>query len=208
LSRTPFSTSIRGVPGDNPRVEEVLGAVERANVQAEPDVAAVHAAHGEYVWLTLQRFGVAGADLEDAFQEVFIVVQRKLELFDHSCELTTWLYGICRRVAAATRRRAHRRREHPVEAGSEDVEDPALNPEEAAAVRQADALLARALDAMDLDLRAALVMFELDGLSCAQIATLSGVAIGTVYARLHAARKELARALERMNAGDARRGLR
>jgi RNA polymerase sigma-70 factor (ECF subfamily) len=189
-------------------VEEVLGAVARVEAPLVLDFAAVHVAHGDYVWLTLQRFGVPEADLDDGFQDVFIVVHRKLHLFDDSCELTTWLYGICRRVAAARRRRAYVRREHPVAGIPEDVQDPGSSPEEATAVREADVQLARALDAMDLDRRATFVMFEIDGLSCDQIAVLSGVALGTVYARLHAARKELAQVFERIHAAEARRGLR
>ncbi len=38
--------------------------------------------------------GVAQPSVDDAVQEVFLVVQRKLELFDGACELRTWLYAI------------------------------------------------------------------------------------------------------------------
>jgi RNA polymerase sigma-70 factor (ECF subfamily) len=43
--------------------------------------------------------------------------------------------------------------------------------------------------------RITLLMAEVEGLSCAEIAAALGVPIGTVWTRLHAARRELRRAL-------------
>ncbi len=59
---------------------------------------------------------------------------------------------------------------------------------------------------MDLDRRAVFVMFEIEEMPCAEIAALIGVPVGTVYSRLYAARKELAKLLEREQASAARRG--
>ena len=64
-------------------------------------VCSVHDAHADFVWRSLQRLGVRDADLEDMIQEVFIVVHRRLDAFDASSHLTSWLFGICVRVAAA-----------------------------------------------------------------------------------------------------------
>jgi RNA polymerase sigma-70 factor (ECF subfamily) len=44
--------------------------------------------------------------------------------------------------------------------------------------------------------RITLLMAEVEGLSCAEIAAALGVPIGTVWTRLHAARRDLRRALE------------
>jgi RNA polymerase sigma-70 factor (ECF subfamily) len=61
---------------------------------------------------------------------------------------------------------------------------------------------------MDLEKRAVFVMFEIEQMPCAEIATLLDVPVGTVYSRLHAARKsfeaELAR-IERVADGKASR---
>ena len=51
----------------------------------------------------------------------------------------------------------------------------------------------RALAALDEDKRAVFVMFELEELSCVEIASMIGVPVGTVYSRLHAARAAFAR---------------
>ncbi len=139
-------------------------------------------------------------------QEVFVVVHQRLHTFDTSTELPAWLFGICRRVAAAHRRRAHVRRELPTEFAGETLADAGLNPEQSAEKRQARARLDAILDEIDPEKRAVFVMFEIDELPCETIAEALGVPVGTVYSRLHAARKEFQKALARSNARATRGG--
>lgn len=158
--------------------------------------SAVHDQHADLVWATLQRFGVPPEDLEDAFQDVFIVVHQRLADFDGGARLSSWLFEICRRVASTHRRRAKKRRERTCETPSEDLVDGASGPERLAEERQAREQLARILDAMDPDRRAFFVMFEIEEMPCDEIASLAGIPVGTVYSRLHAARREFSRLLE------------
>lgn len=176
---------------------------ERTDTRAPPlDVNAIHAAHVDFVWRTLQRFGVRDADLEDALQEVFVVVFQRLHTYDPAVRVTTWLHGIARRVAIAWRRRAYIRRERTVEGLPEPRAAEEGNPESVASEREARARLAAILDTLDPDRRAVFVMFEIDGVPCDEIAALMGVPVGTVYSRLHAARKDFERALARWRARD------
>lgn len=161
------------------------------------DVTAIHAAHADFVWTTLQRFGVRDADLEDALQEVFVVVHRRLDSWDRTSKITTWLFGVAMRVAAAFRRKAHVRRERATEDAGELEIDHGLSPEEAAARIEARATLESILDTLDLERRAVFVMFEVEEMSCEEIAATIGVPVGTVYSRLHKARKEFAAAVEK-----------
>ncbi len=96
---------------------------------ASLDVTSIHAAHAGFVWLLLQRFGVRERDLEDALQEVFVVVHQRLHTYDPRCRVTSWLYGIAQRVAIAWRRKAHVRREHAVEVVPEPAHSDARTPE-------------------------------------------------------------------------------
>lgn len=178
--------------------EVMLAAVQATPARASLDVRAVHDAHSDFVWATLYRMGVREADLPDMLQEVFVVVHRRLGSFDHSSKLTSWLYGICRKVAAAHRRRPHVRREYlmdemPHEAGGATSEDELE-------ARQAQGTLERVLRAMHVDRRTTFVMYEIDGLSGEAIAELVDVPVGTVYSRLHAARREFKEALAAMDA--------
>jgi RNA polymerase sigma-70 factor (ECF subfamily) len=174
---------------------------ERQPAALPLDVGAIHEQYSDFVWLTLQRFGVRDADAEDMLQEVFVVVHRRLDSFDVSGRMTTWLFGICMRVAAAYRRRAFRRHEKPMAEVPEQVAPEEQGPERAAATRQAQERLQAALDCMDLEKRAIFVMFELDEVPCDAIAEMLSIPIGTVYSRLHAARKDFQEALARVQAG-------
>jgi RNA polymerase sigma-70 factor (ECF subfamily) len=167
------------------------------------DIHSIHEEHADFVWRTLQRMGVRQADVEDQMQEVFVVVHNRLQSFDASSRMTTWLFGICIRVAAAYRRRAHRRREEVVADVPEQEPPGEGGPEDAAMVRQARARLLAILDLMDLEKRAVFVMFELDEMSCEAIAELLDVPVGTVYSRLNAARKDFQAALKRFTAREA-----
>lgn len=163
------------------------------------DTALVHSQHADFVWKTLQRFHVQPSDLEDVFQEVFVVVHRKLASYDGDARLTTWLYGICRRVAADHRRRAFRRREEPrAEVASGDAH--AATPEDDVARREAERMLDAVLETLSLDQRAVLTMFEIEGMPCAEIAALMDLPVGTVHSRLHHARKAFEDALRRQHA--------
>ncbi len=176
--------------------------VDGAQVGAAPevDVTRVVLDHGRFVWLTLQRFGVRGTDLEDVTQEVFLVVHQRIHTWEGAGRITSWLYGICLKVAAAHRRRAWVRREVVTDEGPEAVDDDAVSPEQSAARRQARARLDEILDGMSLERRAVFVMFEVDAMSCDEIAATIGAPLGTVYSRLHAARQEFEQGLRRMQA--------
>lgn len=166
------------------------------------DVADVYRAHAPFVWTSLQRLGVRPSDLDDVLQEVFVVVHKRSESFDGSSKMTTWLFGICMRVASGYRRRSFRRREEFVEEPHEHAVA-TDSPESDLASRESRRRLEELLDELDLDKRAVFVMFEIDEVPCEEIAQIFGVPVGTIYSRLHAARKDFQKALARMHARDA-----
>ncbi len=178
---------------------------DTAPVRARLTVAEVHARHGEFVWKVLYRMGVRAPHLEDVYQEVFLVVHRRLDSYAGQCALTTWLFEVCFRVAAGYRRRAHFRREQLVADAALVSHAPATTstPEREVQKRQAADRLQGLLGTLNLEQRAVFTMFELEGLSCDQIGEHVGVPVGTVYSRLHRARKAFTRALERQRARDA-----
>jgi RNA polymerase sigma-70 factor (ECF subfamily) len=192
---------MRGVPDAIARLTE--SAKDKAEDETRLTVTEVHERHGEFVWRTLHRMGVRAPHVEDVYQEVFLVVHRRLHTFNGRSAITTWLYEICFRVAAGYRRKAHFRREELVPDWSEmeTVTSPTPSPErQLVAARQAKQL-ERILDGMALEYRVVFVMFEIEGLSSEQIAESVGAPLGTVYSRLYRARKHFARALARLGPG-------
>lgn len=171
------------------------------------DVQSVYDSHADFLWRMLGRFGVADADLADEVQEVLIVVHRRISDLSDPNKLRSWLYGICRRVASAYRKRAHRGREKLVDHSAmiERSTEPA--PDDMTMRRQARERLHRVLDEMNPERRAVFVMFELEELSCAEIAEQVGAPVGTVYSRLHAARAEFRTALRKLHRAEADRPL-
>lgn len=172
------------------------------------DVSRVYEVHAPFVWASLQRLGIRDADLDDVLQEVFVVVHQRIATFDGSSKMTTWLFGICLRVASAYRRRGFRRNETCIAEPPDHGTAPGASPEEAMAEAESRRRLAALLDELDLEKRAVFVMFEIDEMPCEEIAQIVGVPVGTVYSRLHSARKDFQKALARMHARDARGGAR
>ena len=167
------------------------------------DVSDVARDHADFVWASLHRFGVRSADLPDMLQEVLVVVHRRLHTYDPACQLRAWLFGISLRVAAAYRRRAHNRHERLIgdlpeqSAGNND-------PEQAAIASSTRARLEQVLAALTLDKRAVLVMYEIERLTCSEIAEMLAVPLGTVHSRLHSARRDFKRSLARLKVREDR----
>lgn len=88
-----------------------LEGAETLSTSTDLDVSRVYREQAGFVWASLQRLGVRAPDLEDVLQEVFVVVHKRLGTFDGSSKITTFLFGICLRVASAYRRRGFRRNE-------------------------------------------------------------------------------------------------
>lgn len=163
----------------------------------------------DYVWRMLQRLGVRRADLEDVCHDVFLVAHRRFHEFDGRVGVNAWLFGICLRLAANYRRRARHRHEHTSAALEDEasLRAPAgAEPDQQLARRQAQERVQAVLAGMDLTRRAVFLMYEIEGLSCQAIAEQLGVPVGTVYSRLHAARRFFEQEAQRLLAEHGKDG--
>ncbi len=154
--------------------------------------------HGDFVFRSLRRLGVADADCDDALQQVFLIAREKLHAIDSERE-RGYLFGIAANVAAHARRKVARAREVPDETVSEPV-DLAARADVLIEQKEARALLDQVLDSIDDDLRAVFVLFELEELTMAEIASTLSLPSGTVASRLRRAREEFRRAAQRTRA--------
>jgi RNA polymerase sigma-70 factor (ECF subfamily) len=123
------------------------------------------------------------SDAEDAAQEVFLVVFRGLPKFRGESRLSTWIYRIAVRIAFRVKAKHPRTAPLDLEPAV-DTPDPALQ-------RERSRHIALALDRLSADHRTVLALFSLDGLSHREIAETLGIPEGTVWSRLHLARKKL-----------------
>lgn len=177
----------------------------RPPVEARPRTyvfEAVYEEHFEFVWRSLRRLGVPEASADDAAQDVFLVVHRRLDEFEGRSALRTWLFGIALRVARSHRRRFARKGRHePLPA---EVAGDTEMPEETLERRRAADFLDQFLDSLDEDKRAVFVLAELEQMTAPEIETALGVKLNTVYSRLRAARKAFEAAVGRHHAKEAR----
>ncbi len=171
-----------------------------------PTLEEIYVEHGDFVWRTLARFGVSEPDRPDELHEVFVVAHRRLPEFRGDASITTWLFGIARRVASSYRRRGHRTREVPCERPYDGHVAPDQLEDEVAR-RQARARLERILQGMTLDQRAVFVMFEIDGLKGQEIADMMGCPVQTIFSRLRRARAAFERDVGQLHAAPERTGV-
>jgi len=151
-----------------------------------PSFDEVYAAHFAYVWRILRTFGVPDAALEDAAQDVFVVVHRRLPEFEGRAQMTTWLFAITRRVASAHRRKANVR-----DARNEPLADEPAGPTDTFAAfsrAQAAATVMAILDTLDEDKRIVFALVELEQLSVPEVARMLDINLNTAYSRLRLAR--------------------
>lgn len=156
-----------------------------------------------FTWRTVRRLGVAERFVDDAVQDVFIVVHRRLGDFEGRSAVKSWIFGIARRVAKDHRRRAQRKDRG--EALPESLSDPrAPSPLESAAQAEALAVLHSLLDGLDDDKREVFILAELEQMSIPEIAEAISVNVNTVYSRLRAARKAFEQGVQRYQARERR----
>lgn len=171
----------------------------------ELDLAALYEEHFAFVWRTARRLGVPERSLEDAAQDVFLVVHARLASFEGRSSVRTWLFGIVRRVARD--HRALKRSHVDAEEGAcEALPSPEGGPDERAARAESARVLHELLDGLEDDKREAFVLAELEQLTMPEVAEALGLNLNTAYSRVRAARRELDEALARLRARDAWRG--
>jgi RNA polymerase sigma-70 factor, ECF subfamily len=175
---SPHATSNRSrLAGDAP-----FGGLEARVV---PSFQAIYTEFFRAIWRTLRRLGVEHAQLDDAVQEVFIVVYRRLPEFDGR-SLRGWLYAIAVRVASDHRRGIAQRRTVPL---PETLVDPRPDPAHASELEESVRLLHQLLAELDAPKRTVFVLGELEELSVPEIAAALAENQNTVASRLRIARE-------------------
>jgi RNA polymerase sigma-70 factor (ECF subfamily) len=159
------------------------------------NAAALVLEQAPFIWRVLTHLGVPQQRLEDACQEVFLVVLGNADGYEERSSLKTWLYGICRNIAHVERRRSRVQTEIPTEDLPESIVQPAQEGE--VWIKQAHARLIQALSHLDEEQREIFVLFEIEELSMEDIAEALQVPLRTCYSRLGSARQKIHAELRR-----------
>lgn len=145
----------------------------------------------------VSRYVNNAAEVEDVTQEAFIKAYRALSKFRGDSAFYTWLYRIAANAA----------KNHLVALGRRPTTDLALDdsesyevpgrlkdnesPDEVIMGQQLEAVISQAIDALPLELKAALTLREFEGLSYDEIAEVLECPIGTVRSRIFRAREAI-----------------
>jgi len=162
-------------------------------------ITEVFSEQADFVWRSLRRLGVQVADVDDALQEVFLVVYRRAAEYEDRGLMRAWLFSISRQVAShyhrAASRAENRRRSLVVDTAAPDLE-------EQIARREAERLVTDFLDELDEPQRMVFYLSDIEGMTAPEIAAALGVNLNTIYGRLRLARKRFERALAERSQGE------
>jgi RNA polymerase sigma-70 factor (ECF subfamily) len=123
--------------------------------------------HFSFVWRNLRRLGVPEALVEDAAQDTFVVVHRRLSDLRPDASPKAWLFGIALRVAHDYRRT--RQRKPALSLDAETQASPDRGPFEKTARAQAGRVLHRFLETLDPDKRAVFMLAEMEEMSAPEM---------------------------------------
>jgi|GEM_PF-477568 len=152
------------------------------------DLADLYRRQRAYVRGSLLSCGVPGNALEDAIQDVFLVLFRRADDFDPARgTVRAWLFGICLRVARKHRRKLSRAAEMDEHAVDEAIPDP----ESYASRVQAASLADSILDRVPREQLSVLVMSDVEEMTGPEIAETLSLPLGTVHSRLARARRRV-----------------
>ena len=195
--------------GDRPRLTVVAGGAGGGTSSRRDDRDArfrdIYDRWFHDVVRWLYALGMPSSDTEDLAQEIFLVVRRKLDGFDGG-NLAGWLYRIAQLTVRDHRRRAWfknlvlRRRNVDLARVEMTTPGPEARYDDAERRRRFQALVA----GMSEKLRTTFVLFEIEGYSGEEIARIQDVPLGTVWTRLHHARKEFWKLLNKQRADEER----
>jgi RNA polymerase sigma factor (sigma-70 family) len=140
--------------------------------------------------------GARGDEVEDLIQATFLEVWRSSQKFGRRSAVRTWILGISANLARHHLRSEQRRAVAFGVLSYRPEADSGNDPSDAAVRRQLVDRIGRALQELPHDLKVAFVLCDLEEVQGVEAARVLGVRPGTLWRRLHEARKALRAALE------------
>ncbi|MGI9015744.1 MAG: RNA polymerase sigma factor [Euzebya sp.] len=137
--------------------------------------------HRDLVYAICWRFFRNDADAEDATQDAFVALYRGAASFTGGAKFTTWMYRVTTNICHDLRRKRVRR---PQSSGVDPTRLTDLATDDITAL-ETDLDLRQALEQLRPEHREVIVLHSLLGVPYEEIATRTGVALGTVKSRIH-----------------------
>lgn len=153
--------------------------------------------HGPALVRFLRYLGVSDSDRDDALQEVFLVVHRRMHELREIEKVSPWLRTIAFNVARNWKRSKKRHRaKSTIDIATAELPSPSGGPDEDLDRMRARERLIELLARLSKDQRAVIVLYEIEQLPMRQVAEIVGCPLQTAYSRLQSAKSVLRRAWE------------
>lgn len=152
-----------------------------------PSFEALYSQYFDFVWRSLRRLGIGPALVEDATQDTFMILHRRLRDLRPDASPKAFLFGIALRVAHDYRRTARRKGADRLDLESAISKE--AGPFERTAKAEAVRVIERFLASLDDDKRAVFLLAELEGMTAPEIGDALSVNVNTVYSRLRMSRE-------------------
>lgn len=178
--------------------KDLVAALQRGDARA---LDTFYRSYARTVLAWSIRLGGPRLDAEDIAQDVFAVAFRRIGSFRGESRLSTWLFSITRNVIYNARRRAAVRRMVALDSVAEPA-DNGLAADAQVERGQRRAQVQLALEQLKRAQREVLVLMDLEGRTAPEVGEMLGIPPGTVYSRLHYARKAFSKVLDRIEAHD------
>ncbi|MCW8835779.1 MAG: sigma-70 family RNA polymerase sigma factor [Rhodospirillales bacterium] len=137
-------------------------------------------------------------EAEDLTQDTFLEAYRKLSSFQGASKVSTWIMGIALNIARNHRTRAPRHRyQWTSDEVLETIAHASPTPYESAEVAAFAQSVSDGLESLSEDLREAVTLVSLEGLSYEDAAAATGIPVGTMKTRVFRARRILRENLEK-----------
>jgi RNA polymerase sigma-70 factor (ECF subfamily) len=133
---------------------------------------------------------------DDLVQGTFLEISRTASSFRGTSSVKTWILGIAANVARHTLRSEQRRRVHQARFVEKQSANAPMLVDDQVARRQLLARIGEALEALPRDQQLAFILVDLEQLPGAEVARILEIPEGTLWRRLHTARKAMRAAIE------------
>ena len=144
----------------------------------------------------LVRCGIAEADRDDLFQEIFLKIHQRADQYDTARPLHPWLFTVVANTVR-TYLRKQKLRSTFVWEPAPDIKDDAPDAESLASAQQTKAWLERAIHALPMPQREVLILATIETLPLKDIASILEMPINTVKTHVRRARMRLVESYER-----------
>ncbi|HMD32307.1 MAG TPA: sigma-70 family RNA polymerase sigma factor [Candidatus Acidoferrales bacterium] len=205
-TQQPVSNTVQNPPRVPQSRDAQEALIARAQAGNHDALEALFSNLSPALYQTALRLVGTPEEAEDVLQEGMLSAYRNLRRFEGRSQFSTWLTRI---VINAALMRLRSRRSRPAvsldERLADDDEmtfadqfpDTAPNPEQVASRRELEDLLRHNLQTLSPVLRSAFILREMEGFSTEEAAEELGISQGTLKARLHRAKRQLARLVGR-----------